>query len=210
MEQNQVIKNLLFDLGGGIIDLKRENCVAALTAIGMRNADEMLGQYVQTGEFLDLERGAITSEEFHKALRKHFTREVTDSQIDEAFFKFLIGIPAHRLTALRNLRPKYRIYMLSNTNPIMFEHKIREFFQAEGLEMENYFDGIVVSYKAKAVKPDRKIFDYAVETLKIKPEETLFFDDSQSNLDSAAKLGFATYLVKPGTEFTDYFSRPNK
>ena len=37
------------------------------------------------------------------------------------------------------------------------------------------------------------------------PEETLFFDDSQKNIDTAVSLGFKGYLVEPGTEFTDYF-----
>ena len=60
-----------------------------------------------------------------------------------------------------------------------------------------------MSYIARSNKPDRKIFDYAVSTMGIKPEETLFFDDGQENLDAAAKLGFKTALVEPGQEFID-------
>ena len=37
------------------------------------------------------------------------------------------------------------------------------------------------------------------------PEETLFFDDSQTNLDAAAELGFKTWLVAEGTEFMEAF-----
>ena len=43
------IKNLLFDLGGVIMNIRRENCVAALEAIGIADADEMLGLYAQKG-----------------------------------------------------------------------------------------------------------------------------------------------------------------
>ena len=39
----------------------------------------------------------------------------------------------------------------------------------------------------------------------IRPEETLFFDDSQTNLDAAAELGFKTWLVAEGTEFMEAF-----
>ena len=46
-----MIKNLLFDLGGVIMDIKRENCVDALTRLGMDDADSMLGVYAQSGEF---------------------------------------------------------------------------------------------------------------------------------------------------------------
>lgn len=200
-----MIKNLLFDLGGVIMDIKRENCVDALTRLGMDDADSMLGVYAQSGEFALLEDGKLSADEFRNAIRPRFSRPVSDTDIDEALFKFLLGIPRHRLEALRSLRAKYGIYMLSNTNPIMFENKIREYFAIEGKEMEDYFDGIVTSYKAQASKPNPEIFRYAARTLGIKPEETLFFDDSQKNIDAAVALGFNGYLVEPGTEFTDYF-----
>ena len=60
---------------------------------------------------------------------------------------------------------------------------------------------MVTSFEAKSMKPDERIFGYAVETLGIKPEETIFLDDSQRNLDAAGRLGFKTLLVSPGEEF---------
>ena len=91
--------------------------------------------------------------------------------------------------------------MLSNTNSIMWRSRIAEDFRQEGLEREDYFDGIVTSFEAKSIKPDAKIFHTVVEKLGINPEETLFLDDSQKNLDAAAELGFKTLLVTPGSEF---------
>lgn len=85
----------------------------------------------------------------------------------------------------------------------MFEGVIARNFAQEGLDVNAYFDGVTVSYNARSNKPDRKIFDYAIATMGIKPEETLFFDDGQENLDAAAKLGFKTALVEPGCEFMD-------
>ena len=41
----------------------------------------------------------------------------------------------------------------------------------------------------------------------IVPEETLFFDDGQENLDAAARLGFKTALVTPGSEFMDIITQ---
>ena len=43
MAENKKIRNLLFDLGGVIMDIERERCVEALTHLGMQGADEMLG-----------------------------------------------------------------------------------------------------------------------------------------------------------------------
>lgn len=97
--------------------------------------------------------------------------------------------------------------MLSNTNPIMWNSRISEEFCKEGRVREDYFDGMVTSFEARALKPDRRIFDYAVNKLGIEPDETLFLDDSETNLKAASKLGFNTALVAPGMEFTDIIEK---
>ena len=196
-----MIKNLLFDLGGVIMDIRRLNCVASFERLGMKDVDSFLGEYSQKGPFLQLEEGAISEEQFRDAVRQFIDGEVTDEQIDSAFCDFLVGIPVHRLEQLRQLKQQYKIYMLSNTNSIMWRSRIAEDFRQEGLEREDYFDGIVTSFEAKSIKPDAKIFHTVVEKLGIKPEETLFLDDSQKNLDAASQLGFHTLLITPGSEF---------
>lgn len=198
-----MIQNLLFDLGGVIMDIKRDNCVEALREIGFENADKFLGDYAQTGVFGQLEEGLITPEEFRNFIRSKISVPVTDSQIDTAFSRFLIGIPVERLRQLQTLRRKYGIYLLSNTNAIMWYGKIADEFKKDGLEINGYFDGIVTSFEAKALKPDAGIFNYAILNLDIVPEETLFLDDSERNLEGAKALGFRTALVEPGCEFID-------
>ena len=196
-----MIKNLLFDLGGVIMDIRRLNCVASFERLGMKDADSFLGEYSQKGPFLQLEDGAISEAEFRTAVRQFIDGEVSDEQIDSAFCDFLVGIPKYRLEQLRELKKQYGIYMLSNTNSIMWRSRIAEDFRQEGLEREDYFDGIVTSFEARSIKPDAKIFHTVVEKLGINPDETLFLDDSQKNLDAAAQLGFHTLLVTPGSEF---------
>lgn len=203
------IKNLLFDLGGVVIDIERQRCVDSLTALGMTNADEMIGLYRQSGPFLQLEAGALSPAEFCNAMRATMPGGVTDAQIEQAICNFIIDIPTHRLVALRQLREKYGTYVLSNTNPIMFEGIIDKLFRKEGRQMSDYFDGVTVSYRAKHNKPAPEIFEYAISTMGIRPEETLFLDDSQRNLNAAAKFGFATALVPEGGEFIDILKQLN-
>lgn len=85
----------------------------------------------------------------------------------------------------------------------MMESKIAEEFRKEGREMADYFDGIVTSYEARCCKPGKEIFDYAERTCALVPSETLFFDDSQANVDAARSFGFHAVLVRPGDEFAD-------
>lgn len=199
------VRNLLFDLGGVIMNLRRENCVEALEQLGLKDADEMLGLYCQTGPFMQLEEGKITPAEFRAEIRRHIGCEVSDAEMDDAFNRFLLGIPVERLRALESLRKQYKIYMLSNTNAIMFDSKIKTDFQIDGKNREDYFDGMCLSYEEGCAKPDLQIFHNVLDKFGIKAEETLFFDDSQANLEAAARLGFRTWLVEPGTEFMEAF-----
>ena len=110
MTPQRNIKNLLFDLGGVIVDIQRERCVNALTRLGMPDADRMIGLYEQTGPFQLLEQGRITLPEFRNLMRPHFSRAVTDAEIDDAFSAFIVDIPLKRLEALRDLRRRYRTF----------------------------------------------------------------------------------------------------
>lgn len=200
-----MIRNLLFDLGGVLMDLDRGRCVKAFEAMGMADADSFFGLYKQTGPFMELEEGSIDPERFRTELRRLLPGTgagVSDTAIDEALFKFLIGIPTHRLEALRDARRRgYKIYMLSNTNPIMWRGFITdEFPRSGGHPMDWYFDGTVTSFEAGVCKPDARIFDYACRKLCIRPEETLFFDDSAANCAAAEALGFASAVVSPGVD----------
>lgn len=196
-----MIKNLLFDLGGVIMDIDRLNCVRAFEKLGFKDISEYLGDYGQKDFFLGLESGEISEEEFYHRIREHLPQDVTDGQIKEAFNDFLTGIPVHRLRQLSDLRTKYPVYLLSNTNPVMMNSKIADEFRKDGFSIDHYFDGTVTSYEAKCCKPGRRIFDYAAQKFNILPAETLFFDDSQSNVDAARSYGFKSVLVRPGDEF---------
>ncbi len=200
------IKNLLFDLGGVIMDIEKANCVEAFRKLGLKNPESYFGEFSQQGIFMLLERGDVSVGDFHAALRPNMPEGITDEEIDKAFCLFLTGIPVKRLRDLQQLRKHYKVYMLSNTNPIMWNSTIKDEFTKDGLQREDYFDGIVTSFIANSLKPEEKIFRYAEHTLGIKPTETIFLDDSQANLDAAAKLGFHTALVAPGTEFIDILS----
>lgn len=197
------IKNLMFDLGGVIMDLQRAECVKSFKRLGMANPERFLGDYGQTGPFGELEEGLITPEEFHARLRPLLRAGVSDADIDRAFNDFLAGIPVRRLEALRGLRGRYHIYLLSNTNAVMWDAAIAEAFRGEGNELADYFDGVATSFEARALKPGKEIFDYCVRRFGIRPEETVFLDDSAANVEAARSLGFHALQVRPGCEFTD-------
>jgi putative hydrolase of the HAD superfamily len=199
-----MLKVIIFDFGGVLINLNRQAAVDKLIALGVHDADALLNNYVQSGLFLDLESGKITADEFRAALRSQYQLAgITDEQIDEAFLAFLLDVPESKLQMLRQLKStacnaadeSVRIVMLSNTNPIHFPYCIRKHFEYGGYKMSDYFDALYLSYQMKASKPDEEIFLKLLEAEQVKPCECLFLDDGPRNIETAERLGFQTHLV---------------
>lgn len=200
-----MIKVIIFDFGGVLINLNRQAAVDKLVELGVHDADELLNNYVQSGLFLDLESGAVTPDEFRCKLRdKYNLQHITDEQIDEAFLAFLLDVPEHKLQLLRELKSSarnaagepVRIVMLSNTNGIHFPYCIKKHFESDHYKMDDYFDALYLSYEMRASKPDDEIFLKLLEAEKVKPEECFFLDDGPRNIESAQRLGFQVHLVE--------------
>lgn len=184
------------------MDIERERAVEAFAALGMADADAFFDPYTQRGLFLQLEQGAISADEFRNRVRPLFSRPVSDEEIDCALNRFLIGIPDERLRRLKQLRSQgHGVYLLSNTNPIMWNSFIAQEFKKLGETVNDYFDGIVTSFEAKICKPDPRIFRLAAEKFGIDPAETTFFDDGAANCEAARKLGFNAELITADNSF---------
>jgi putative hydrolase of the HAD superfamily len=91
---------------------------------------------------------------------------------------------------LKSLKERgYKIYLLSNYPRRLFAlHTPRYHFLP-------YVDGKVVSYEYHVVKPNPQIYEILCDKYGLLPEESIFLDDRQENLDAAGKLGFSTILV---------------
>ena len=193
-----MIKNIIFDLGGVIIDLARVRAIDALDRLGIKDASALLGEYAQKGPFLMLETGEISTSEIFDILLPQCNPGTTCSDIRDAFEEFLVEIPIERLRILDKLKDKgYSLYVLSNTNPVMYNHWIDNNFRNDGKSINDYFDGIVVSYQEKTCKPDPEIFKRVTTRYDLKPEETLMLDDSQANVEAAKSIGLQAIRIKP-------------
>lgn len=197
-----MIKNIIFDLGGVIIDIHREAAAQALQHLGITEAARLLGEYEQKGVFLLLEEGRISAAEMYDALLPLCNPDTTCTDIKTAFEKFLTGIPVERLRTVDRLREKgYRTYVCSNTNPVFYCDWIAKEFRKDGKSINDYFDGIVASFEELMCKPNPDIFRHLLDRYGLKPEETVFLDDSEANCASAASLGIHAVTI---TEEGDY------
>lgn len=196
------IKNIIFDLGGVIIDLDRERAVGALQSLGVADANVLLGEYEQKGPFFLLESGRMSAGKFFDTLLPLCRPGTTCGEIQDAFERFLVTLPTARLEAIRKLRKAgFKVYMLSNTNPVMYNGWIELAFRQEGFSVNDYFDGIVVSFQERTCKPDPVIFRNIIKRYALDPSQTLMLDDSAANCQSARSEGLeAIQVMKTGPD----------
>ncbi len=199
------IKNIVFDFGGVIVDIDRKIAVKRFIEIGLENADELLDAYKQNGIFLELEEGKLDANDFYDALRELAGKNISDERIDYGWFGFFLPVNQGRLDFLLELRKKYKLYLLSNTNPIIMSWARSTNFSETGKPLDDYFDKLYLSYQMGVTKPHPEIFMKMIKDADLNPSETLFIDDGASNVKTAELLGFKTFQPKEGEDYRLFF-----
>ena len=195
MKHFRNITTLIFDFGGVLINLDINQCIFNFKQLGLKNFEQYLNNFAQSGFFMKLEKGQIPAEEFRNEIRKLSSNPLTDAQIDEAWCSFLLEIPSAKLNMLLELRKKFRVILLSNTNIIHFPDSEKKLFLKTGRNMSDYFDRCYLSYEMKMAKPDKEIFVNILTSENVHANECLLLDDGIKNTEQAQKLGIQTYLV---------------
>ncbi len=196
MKHFKNITTLIFDLGGVLINLDINQCIWNFKQLGLDNFEQYLSNFGQSGFFLQFEKGQIGVEKFRDEIRKLTPNTLSDAQIDEAWCSFLCDIPVEKIELLVQLKKKFRLLLLSNTNPLHIEVSAANEFSKAGKKLSDIFDKCYFSYEMKMAKPDEEIFLALLDNEQVSANECLFLDDGQKNIDQAAKLGIQTYLVK--------------
>lgn len=198
-----VIKNIVFDLGGVIMTIDHQEALRRFKALGLDDAEHYLDPYTQSGIFGNLEEGKITADDFRRELGLLVGRELTFDECKYAWLGYRKEVPQRNLDMLKELHAKgYRLILLSNTNPFMMDWALNSEFDGRGASLDSYFDSLYLSYRLGVMKPDADFFRQVLCTEKINPEESLFVDDGERNVKAASELGFNTMCPVNGADWT--------
>jgi len=195
MKISNNITTLIFDFGGVIINLDLPQCIENLKQLGLNDVDQYLSNFGQKDFFLKYEKGYIGTEEFRSEIRKLASKPITDQQIDAAWCSFLCDIPDAKINLLLELKKRYRLLLLSNTNPLHIHVSGEGEFARRGMSVYDVFDKCYLSYEMKMAKPDAEIFEALLADAGVQANECLFLDDGPKNIATAEKLGIQSYLV---------------
>ena len=186
------MKNIIFDFGNVLITFNEQEIVSKFTD-SKEEQDFLIKNVIYSPEWATyglIDAGYITNEEainlindrtnnIHKDLVNNFMNN---------YHKYMY-IQDEVIEEIKKLKTQgYKIYMLSNTNEYMYNNFINK--------IEYLFDGIVLSYQIHKIKPYDSIYEYIINKYNLNPEESLFIDDKQKNINTALKFGIKGRNVK--------------
>lgn len=196
-----MIRNIVFDLGGVIADMDLEAAITAFKRLGVTDIVSYLDPYEQKGIFKMVETRELGVTDFIQAINKMVGYEIEPVEIYSAWQAFKKSVDVEKLCFINKLNKYYLVYLLSNTNPFEMQWAESTDFSEDEIPIWSYFDKMFLSYEIGITKPDKRIFERMIEETKMRPEETLFIDDSQANIETAIKLGFQTYCPAEGEDW---------
>ena len=203
MDKN--IKNIVFDLGGVLIDLDFKSAINGLQKAGFTNVKEQLQAFDREGIFQKFELGEISADEFRASIRENSNVSLTDEEVDSLWNLMLLEIPREKLELILDLRSKYMVYLLSNTNSIHWDYVCKNAFNYRGFRMDDYFEETFLSYEMHLAKPDKAIFEKMLNDANLLPEETLFIDDLEANCKAAEEVGIHAHHCHIGDDLSKIF-----
>ena len=188
MKVNYMIKNLVFDLGQVIFSFKRKYMVEQY--VTDEEDSSLLQRIVFDRQYWDkLDDGSLTDEEAMRLIlqrlpsRLHITAE-------EIFCNWIYHIPEiEGMTDLvREMKERFgiRAFVLSNMVKRLVDHR-------DEMPFLTVFEKCIFSSVCGLTKPHIEIYEYLCRECEILPEETLFIDDKQINVDAAEAFGIKGY-----------------
>jgi len=183
-----MIKQIWFDFGNIFIPVHPQSTREALEKCGVQMNEAQFDTLAQ-----EFEKGEISSKEFFQALTMS-CKFLQSSRCVKMGWDALLGELRDNTLFLKKLGQEYNICLVSNTN----EAHIQTIKEQSGPFLWNNFmekfDALFLSYEMGCRKPDPEYYDRVLDTMGALPEEVLFIDDTQANLDTAAEMGLHTWL----------------
>lgn len=185
-----MIKNIILDIGGIILDDGKENLRKYLQ-VSKEETEKLYKIVYGSKGFRQYLLGYINLEECMNSVISENSeyKDYIEKMLLKSNLKDIVPIKSDVLQVIRKLKERYKIYFLSNITKETYEY-IEEIL--------NEFDGGIYSFKVYLCKPNPEIYKKLLYTYNLKKEESIFFDDRQRNVDIGNKLGIKS--IKFNTE----------
>lgn len=199
----QNIQNIIFDLGGVILNIDYLLTEKAFIELGFTDFPKLYSQLQQSNLFDLYETGKISTDYFIESIKQH-QPNLKNEQIINAWNAMLLDLPLERLEYIKLLQQHFNVFLFSNTNELheaAFNQEVKRVTQQESLDP--FFDEVFLSHKIGFRKPNKDGFLHIINKQKLDIANTLFVDDSPQHIQGAQELGLQTLYLPKGKYLTE-------
>lgn len=177
-----MIRAVIFDFGNVICSFDNDAFLRTLTRHTGKTFEDLKASLYGSDLPARYESGRVTSEEFYREAAARGELSISRDEFFGAFGRIFTPIPA-TFALIRELKKRYRIGLLSNTNEYHYERYFKR------VEIFPLFDSVTLSFEVKAMKPDERIYRDALGKLGLRPGECAYIDDIEAYAEGARRLG---------------------
>ncbi len=177
-----MIRGVIFDFGNVISSFDVGKFLAKLRGWSGLPVETLRERVYRSGLHSRFERGEVSPEEFHRLVGSMTGADVPPEAFAEGFTDIFTPIDGTQ-ALIRELKGKYRLGLLSNTNEWHYLRHIRK------VPVFPLFDTVTLSFEVGALKPEPAIYRDALGKLSLPPEECVFIDDIGEYADGASAVG---------------------
>eukprot|EP01060_Flectonema_neradi_P041315 TRINITY_DN9779_c0_g1_i2.p1 TRINITY_DN9779_c0_g1~~TRINITY_DN9779_c0_g1_i2.p1 ORF type:complete len:222 (+),score=13.90 TRINITY_DN9779_c0_g1_i2:49-666(+) len=189
---------IIFDLGGVVINLSYDATTNAFEKLGMGSVKDEYSQASQSTLYDNVETGKISPEQFIMEMMKKFPPSIQSSEVTDAWNAMILDLPEGRVEFLLELKAKYKIFLLSNTNALHIEKVLENWSKTSKIPPHEVFDKIYYSHEVGMRKPNVCVFEHVLREQNLDASKTLFIDDSFQHIVGARKAGIEAIHLQPG------------
>jgi len=179
----QRIRAIIFDIGRVLVRVDVARAMQGLASGTSLSPAELWSAIEKDPRWQDWQDGRISPRDWYLHLNQRLSGGLTFEQFTEVWNRALDPIPIHQDAFFEALSKRYRLALLSNTDPIHVRHleATYSFF--------NFFPIRIYSCALGASKPNALIYREALRALKVRAEEALYIDDITAYVEAAQRLG---------------------
>jgi glucose-1-phosphatase len=188
--REQKYKAVIFDLGKVVFDYSFSKAYQFWATVTNTDFDTIKSNFSFDKSFQAFESGIISPERFRNDINQKLKLNLSKEDFDRGWSNIYLDKYDGIDKILSDLKRNYKLIALTNTNIIHNPVWREKYF-----DTLQYFDKVFCSYELGTRKPEKKVFEIALDYLQSKAKETVFLDDNFENIKGASKLGIATIWV---------------
>lgn len=192
---NEPLVNILFDLGNVLVPVHWERAIERISPHVSPDNAALLTQGVWAFQELvrdpatALETGQIEMDKFYRTVSTILGLRLSEEEFHDIWCD-IFTLDEQMVELGTWLAQTYSTWLLSNTNAAHYQWIVRRFPRVV------FYRAAALSYELGVMKPDTRYYELALRQFNIKPEQSVFIDDREENVEGALRLGIRGIVFK--------------